>query len=190
MKLSFVLNGQSVAVDVAPDRRAVDLLRELGALDVKEGCGTGECGACSVLVDGVHKLSCLMLAVQLEGREVLTASGLGTLDAPHPVQRAFAEHGAVQCGFCTPGMTVAAAALLAENPDPGREDVRRAISGNLCRCTGYVMIVDAVQAAAEEMRGASGPLHAASQVQPNKPPVQRKKARGLPNAARNKAGKP
>jgi carbon-monoxide dehydrogenase small subunit len=152
MKLSFVLNGQAVTIDVAPDRRAVDLLRDMGALDVKEGCGTGECGACSVLVDGAHKLSCLLLAVQLEGRAVLTASGLGAPDAPHPIQRAFAEHGAVQCGFCTPGMTLAAAALLDENPAPGREDVRRAISGNLCRCTGYVMIVDAVQAAAQEMR--------------------------------------
>ncbi len=152
MKLSFVLNGQGVTIDVAPDRRAVDLLRDMGTLDVKEGCGTGECGACSVLVDGAHKLSCLMLAAQLEGREVLTASGLGAPDAPHPIQRAFAEHGAVQCGFCTPGMTVAAAALLEGNPDPDREDVRRAISGNLCRCTGYVMIVDAVEAAAEAMR--------------------------------------
>lgn len=169
MKLSFVLNGQGVTLDAAPDRRAVDLLRELGVLDVKEGCGTGECGACSVLVDGVHKLSCLMLAAQLEGREVLTASGLGTPDAPHPIQRAFAGHGAVQCGFCTPGMTVAAAALLEGNPDPGREDVRRAISGNLCRCTGYVMIVDAVQAAAQAMR---------------------KKPLALPKAARKKAGKP
>jgi len=103
MKLSFVLNGQSVVLETSPDRRAVDLLRGLGALDVKEGCGTGECGACSVLVDGAHKLSCLLLAAQLEGRSIVTASGLGTPDAPHPIQRAFAGHGAVQCGFCTPG---------------------------------------------------------------------------------------
>ena len=199
MKLSFVLNGRPVAVETDPDRRAVDLLRELGALwpettdstgatdagnssdatdamgaenssdgngatgaknlnalremkDVKEGCGTGECGACSVLVDGVHKLSCLMLAAQLEGRELTTPSGLGTPEAPHAIQRAFAERGAVQCGFCSPGMTIAAAALLAENPAPTRQDIRRAISGNLCRCTGYVMIVDAVEAAARELR--------------------------------------
>ncbi len=178
MKLSFVLNGRPVAVETAPDRRAVDLLRELGALgpdlkdakdskdstgaenmncisdmkDVKEGCGTGECGACSVLVDGVHKLSCLLLAAQLEGRELTTPSGLGTPEAPHAIQRAFAERGAVQCGFCSPGMTIAAAALLAENPAPAREEIRRAISGNLCRCTGYVMIVDAVEAAAKELR--------------------------------------
>ncbi|SNR75775.1 carbon-monoxide dehydrogenase small subunit [Humidesulfovibrio mexicanus] len=154
MTISFLLNGRPMTVDAAPDARAVDLLRGLGALDVKEGCGTGECGACSVLVDGVHKLSCLMLAVQLEGRAIMTASGLGTPEAPHPLQRAFADHGAVQCGFCTPGMTIAAAALLAENPQPTREETRRAISGNLCRCTGYVMIVDAVQAAAQEQREA------------------------------------
>lgn len=125
--------------------------------DVKEGCGTGECGACSVLVDGVHKLSCLLLAAQLEGRELTTPRGLGTPEAPHAIQRAFAERGAVQCGFCSPGMTIAAAALLAENPAPAREDIRRAISGNLCRCTGYVMIVDAVEAAAQELRRDSAP---------------------------------
>ncbi len=157
MKLSFILNGRPVTLETAPDRRAVDLLREdlhaldLAARDVKEGCGTGECGACSVLVDGVHKLSCLLLAAQLEGRAVVTAAGLGAGDAPHPVQQAFAEHGAVQCGYCTPGMAVAAAALLAENPSPGREDIRRALSGNLCRCTGYVKIVDAVEEAARSL---------------------------------------
>ena len=152
MKLSFVLNGKAVRVDCAPDRRAIDVLREdLNALDVKEGCGTGECGACSVLVDGAHKLSCLLLAAQLAGREVTTAAGLGDEDHPHPVQKAFAGHGAVQCGFCTPGMTLAASALLARSPDPTRDEVRRAISGNLCRCTGYVKIVDAVVAAAREL---------------------------------------
>ncbi|GEM_PF-478533 len=160
MKLSFTLNGRAVQVAAAPDQRAVDLLRELDALDVKEGCGTGECGACSVLVDGVHKLSCLLLAAQLQGRELTTAAGLGGGDphgphVPHPIQRAFAEQGAVQCGFCTPGMTIAAAALLAENPAPTRLEVRRGISGNLCRCTGYVKIVDAVRAAALELADVS-----------------------------------
>lgn len=149
MILRFTLNGRPVTVDTDPGRRAVDLLREgLGALSVKEGCGTGECGACSVLLDGELKLSCLLLAAQLEGREVLTAEGLGTLEDPHPLQQAFAEQGAVQCGFCTPGMTLAAKALLDQNPLPDRQEVRRALSGNLCRCTGYVKIVDAVQAAA------------------------------------------
>lgn len=152
-KLSFTLNGQPVKIAAGPDERAVDLLRRMGFSDVKEGCGTGECGACSVLVGGVHKLSCLMLAAQLEGREVTTARGLGTPDNPHPVQRAFAEHGAVQCGFCTPGMTIAATALLDRNPAPDREEARRAISGNLCRCTGYAMILDATLAAARERAG-------------------------------------
>jgi carbon-monoxide dehydrogenase small subunit len=156
MKLSFTLNGALVRADADPDERAVDLLRGLGALDVKEGCGTGECGACSVLVDGVHKLSCLLLAAQLEGRELTTGAGLGSATAPHPIQRAFAEHGAVQCGFCTPGMTIAAAALLAQNPEPSRLDARRAVSGNLCRCTGYVKIVDAVCAAAKELAEDAG----------------------------------
>lgn len=158
-KLSFTLNGQPVKVAANPGERAVDLLRRMDALDVKacldvkEGCGTGECGACSVLVDGVHKLSCLMLAAQLAGREVTTAQGLGTPENPHPVQRAFAAHGAVQCGFCTPGMTIAAAALLDANPAPSREEARRAISGNLCRCTGYAMILDSIDEAARERAG-------------------------------------
>jgi carbon-monoxide dehydrogenase small subunit len=155
MKLSFTLNGQAVTVETAPERRAVDLLREdLRVLDPKEGCGTGECGACSILLDGVHRLSCLMLAAQLAGREVATSACLGTRERPHPLQRAFAEHGAVQCGYCTPGMTLAASALLAQNPDPTRDEIRRALSGNLCRCTGYVKIVDAVQAAARELADA------------------------------------
>jgi Aerobic-type carbon monoxide dehydrogenase, small subunit CoxS/CutS homologs len=162
MRLCFTLNGAPVTLDSAPDRRVLDLLREdLGvapALDVKEGCGTGECGACSILVDGVHKLACLMLAAQLEGRAVVTAAGLGTREQPHAIQTAFVGHGAVQCGFCTPGMEIAAAALLAENPAPTREDIRRGLSGNLCRCTGYVKIVDAVEAAALALReeGAAG----------------------------------
>ncbi|MDQ7836122.1 MAG: (2Fe-2S)-binding protein [Humidesulfovibrio sp.] len=153
MKLAFTLNGALVRVDADPDQRAVDLLRELNALDVKEGCGTGECGACSILVDGVHKLSCLLLAAQLHGRELTTAAGLGSVKNPHPIQKAFAEHGAVQCGFCTPGMTIAASALLAANPDPTRDEVRQGLSGNLCRCTGYVKIVDAVRAAARKGDG-------------------------------------
>ncbi|HWR03683.1 MAG TPA: (2Fe-2S)-binding protein [Humidesulfovibrio sp.] len=190
MMLRFRLNGQDVEVETAPDRRAVDLLRDMGApypdmKDVKEGCGTGECGACSVLVDGAHKLSCLMLAAQLEGREVTTPAGLGNEAAPHAIQQALAEHGAVQCGFCTPGMSIAAAALLAENPDPTRADIRTAISGNLCRCTGYVMIVDAVEEAARKMRGDSGPLHDAGPLRDvarasRKKPVATRKKGGTP----------
>ena len=154
MRLTFTLNGAPASVETAPGRRALDLLREeFGLTAAKEGCGSGECGACAALVDGEARLTCLMLAAQLEGREVVTAEGLGDLDAPHPIQAAFAACGAVQCGYCTPGMTIATAELLAGNPAPSREEARRAVSGNLCRCTGYVKIVDAVLAAAETLRG-------------------------------------
>lgn len=150
--VAFTLNGAPVRLETAPGVRVLDLLREvLGLTSVKEGCGSGECGACAVLVDGVARLSCLMLAAQLEGRSVTTAEGLGTVEHPHPLQRSFAEAGAVQCGYCTPGMTIAAAELLARTPSPGRHEVRETISGNLCRCTGYVNIVDAVLQAAESM---------------------------------------
>ena len=151
--LRFTLNGALISIETKPGKRVLDLLRQdLGLTACKEGCGSGECGACAVLVDGTSRLSCLMLAAQLEGREVVTAEGLGTVDDPHPIQLALAENGAVQCGYCTPGMTVSVAELLAHNPSPGREEVRLAISGNLCRCTGYVKIVDAVMMAAKAMR--------------------------------------
>lgn len=152
-EIGFRLNGAPVRVVVEPGKRALDVLREAcGLTAAKEGCGTGECGACAVLVDGTAKLSCLMLAAQLEGRDVTTAEGLGTPETPHPLQAAFAAHGAVQCGYCSPGMTIAAADLLARDPTPDREAVRQGLSGNLCRCTGYVKIVDAVMAAAAVMR--------------------------------------
>ena len=151
--ITFQLNGAPVRVVVEPGKRALDVLREAcGLTAAKEGCGTGECGACAVLVDGTAKLSCLMLAAQLEGRDVTTAEGLGTPETSHPLQAAFAAHGAVQCGYCSPGMTIAAADLLARDPTPDREAVRQGLSGNLCRCTGYVKIVDAVMAAAAVMR--------------------------------------
>lgn len=151
--LSFTLNGRPVRVETSPGRRALDLLRDdLGLTAAKEGCGSGECGACAVLVDGEARLSCLMLAAQLQGREVVTAEGLGSLEQPHPLQAAFAANGAVQCGYCTPGMTVAASELLARNPSPEQGEVREALSGNLCRCTGYVKIVDAVMDAARKLR--------------------------------------
>jgi carbon-monoxide dehydrogenase small subunit len=151
--LRFTLNGTAVAVETPPDRRAVDLLREeLGLTGTKEGCGGGECGACAVLVDGRTRLSCLTLAAQLEGREVTTVEGLGTPEALHPVQAALAGRGAVQCGFCTPGMAVTAAEFLARDPSPDRAAIRQALSGNLCRCTGYAKVVDAVETAAATMR--------------------------------------
>ncbi len=145
MIIHFRLNGQSTELEVRGDERVVDLLRErLHLTGTKEGCGSGECGACAVLVNGRARLSCLMLAAQLDGQDLTTIEGLGSPEALHPLQRAFAEHGAVQCGFCTPGMIVAATDLLARNPQPSREDIRAGLSGNLCRCTGYTRILDAV----------------------------------------------
>lgn len=153
--VSFVLNGKDVQMDTPPDRRVVDLLREeLGLTGTKEGCGAGECGACTILVDGESRLSCLMLAAQLEGRSVTTIEGLkqGIEEGLHPVQEAFVECGAVQCGFCSPGMVLSALSLINKNSHPSRAEIREGISGNLCRCTGYVKIVDAVEAAARKMR--------------------------------------
>ncbi len=148
MKVSFVLNGKPVTIDSEPDGRVVDLLREkLGLTGTKEGCGTGECGACSILVDGESKLSCLMLARQLEGRTLITIEGLSRPDGPlSDLQEAFVRYGAVQCGFCTPGVLIAAEDLLKRAPDADRARIREGISGNLCRCTGYQKIVDAIEA--------------------------------------------
>lgn len=152
VKIRFSLNGKEICVEAAPDRKAVDLLREdLGLTGTKEGCGAGECGACTILVDGESRLSCLMLAAQLEGRHVTTIEGLGVGGSLHPVQEAFIEFGAVQCGFCTPGMVLSSVDLLHRHPQPTREEIRRGLSGNLCRCTGYVKIVDAVEAASRKM---------------------------------------
>jgi len=153
-KISFILNGSPVVVETDAARRAVDVLREdLGLTGVKEGCGSGECGACSILVDDVVKLSCIMTAAQLEGRKVVTIEGVGRDGELHPVQRSFVECGAIQCGFCTPGMVIAAVGFLKENPDPTREEIRAGLSGNICRCTGYEKIIDAVEDAAAKLRG-------------------------------------
>ncbi len=156
MKISFCLNGENVSLDVPADRRVIDLLRcDLGLTGTKEGCGSGECGACTIMVDGHTRLACLMLAGQLEDCRVETIEGVagGRLD---PVQEAFVEKGAVQCGFCTPGMVMSARALLDADPDPSREKIRAGLAGNLCRCTGYQKIVDAVRAAAAGMNRKGG----------------------------------
>lgn len=153
-KISFVLNGLSVHVETDPARRALDVLREdMGLTGTKEGCGRGECGGCSILVDGAVKLSCIMTAAQLEGKDIVTIEGVCGEGELHPVQRSFIECGAVQCGFCTPGMVISSVAFLNENPSPVREEIREALSGNLCRCTGYQKIVDAVEDAAKKMHG-------------------------------------
>jgi len=154
MNIRFVLNGAPLALDVAADRRVVDLLREdLGLTGTKEGCGSGECGACTILVDGVSRLSCLMLAAQLDGREITTIEGLARDGGLHPLQDAFVRSGAVQCGFCSPGMILASAAFLAHHPQCSRGQIREALSGNLCRCTGYQKIVDAVEDACSDLQG-------------------------------------
>jgi carbon-monoxide dehydrogenase small subunit len=149
IQVTFALNGSTVSVETSATRRLIDLLREdLQLTGSKEGCGTGECGACTVLVDGEIRLACLMLAGQMGGRQVMTVEGLSASPSGAQLQRAFAEAGAVQCGYCIPGMEMAAFDLLSRPSTPSRDEIRSALSGNLCRCTGYVKIVDAVQQAA------------------------------------------
>lgn len=146
------VNGESVVAQMRPDGRLLDLLRdELGLLGTKEGCGNGECGACTVIVDGQAVNSCLYPALEAAGRRVLTIEGLRRKDGRlSVVQEAFVAHGGIQCGFCSPGMILATTALLDHNPDPDSSEICDALLGNLCRCTGYVQIVESVQAAAKE----------------------------------------
>ena len=145
--IRFVLNGKEMEVEVPSHWTLLRLLREkLGLTGTKEGCGIGECGACTVLLDGLPVNSCLILVPKVEGRRVETVEGLGSRESLHPLQRSFIEHGAVQCGFCTPGMLMSAKALLDKNPKPTREEIKEAISGNLCRCTGYQQIIEAIEA--------------------------------------------
>ena len=148
------INGDPAEFLCDPDETLLDALRgRLGLTGSKEGCGTGDCGACTVSVDGRIVCACLVLAAEAEGREVGTIEGMATGEVLHPLQRAFIDHAALQCGICTPGILVAARDLLARNPDPTDEEVRFWLAGNLCRCTGYDKIIRAVQAAAAEMRG-------------------------------------
>ena len=156
IRLSFTLNGEKVQLSVPEDRRVVDLLRQdLALTGTKEACGAGECGACTVLIDDVPRPSCLTLAAQLEGRQVTTIEGLAKDGGLHPVQQAFVDHGAVQCGFCTPGMILNAVTLLKRTPEPSAGKVKQALSGNLCRCTGYKKIIRAVLAVADHQGGAA-----------------------------------
>jgi len=152
--LQFTVNGQEQAEFVEPGALLVDVLRDkLGLTGTKNGCGQGTCGACTVMVDGEPQLSCLIPAQRVEGRSVETLEGLASGEL-HPLQKSFSENFAVQCGFCTSGMILAAKWLLDRNPNPSRAEVVDAISGNICRCTGYEPIIDAVLIAAAEMRGA------------------------------------
>jgi len=152
MKISLRVNGIEEEADCWEGESLLFALREkLGYPGAKNACEQGECGSCSVLLDGSLVCACLVLAAQADGHDVLTVEGLATDGALHPVQEAFVEAGAVQCGFCTPGLVVAAAELLRQNPDPSDDEVREALSGNLCRCTGYAKIFDAVRLAAERI---------------------------------------
>jgi carbon-monoxide dehydrogenase small subunit len=149
MRVTLTVNGETRRADVPPAATLVELLRDhLGLTGTKVGCGHGECGACTVLLDGEPVNSCLVFAAQCERSEVLTVEGLSKDGRLSRIQNAFVEAGAVQCGYCTPGMIMSAYALLASNPSPSREEIEEAVSGNLCRCTGYVKIVDAVELAA------------------------------------------
>jgi carbon-monoxide dehydrogenase small subunit len=143
------VNGTNYKVNIEPWRTLVEVLREtLGLTGTKKSCNEGECGACTVMMDGKPVASCLVLAVDAQGKEILTIEGISEGEKLHPIQEAFLKHGAIQCGFCTPGMVMSAKALLDQNPKPTVTEVRKAISGNLCRCTGYQHIVDSIMAAA------------------------------------------
>ena len=151
--IHFTLNGNEVSAEVQSHKMLLQLLRDVFQLTgTKEGCGKGECGACTVLINGLNIDSCLYPAFEVEGKSVTTIEGLvGEGNRLDPIQEAFIEHGGVQCGFCTPGMILSAKALLNENPDPDEPEIRRGISGNLCRCTGYIQIVDAIKKAAQTL---------------------------------------
>ena len=146
-QLTITVNGRPHALEIEPNRTLLEFLRDdLGLTGTKEACDTGGCGACTVLLDGRPVYSCLLLALDCQGRQVLTIEGLADGDQLHPLQQAFVDHGAIQCGFCTPGMVLTAHALLEENPAPTEAEIREAIAGNICRCTGYAKIVEAIQA--------------------------------------------
>jgi len=153
VKFRFQVNGKDFEIETDPNRTLLDVLRtDLGLTGTKYGCGVGQCGACTVIVDGTARCSCLILIGQVHGRGVETAEGLSNGEELHPLQNSFIENHALQCGYCTPGMLMSAKGLLDKNPSPSEEEIKVAISGNLCRCTGYKQIITAVKKAAERMR--------------------------------------
>jgi len=153
-QVELMVNGESVKISIPSNERLLDTLRErLGLKSVKEGCGSGECGACTIILDGNPVCSCLMRTVQADGKSITTLEGIGKDGGLHPVQKAFMDAGAIQCGFCTPGMILTTVALLKKNPTPSDEEIKEALSGNICRCTGYVKIIEAVKMAAKHMEG-------------------------------------
>ena len=148
--IELKVNGESYDVAVKPNRTLLEVLREeLGLTGTKEGCDAGDCGTCTVLLDGQPVPSCLVLAIDAQGKDILTIEGMANGPELHPIQKAFVDYGAIQCGFCSPGMMLTAKALLDRNPNPSEAEVREAISGNLCRCTGYVKIIEAIMVAAQ-----------------------------------------
>ncbi len=152
--LQLAVNGETLEVAASPHKTLLEVLREdLGLTGTKHGCELGECGTCTVLVDGRPILSCLALALDMEGHEIITIEGMAEGGQLHPLQETFADLGAAQCGYCTPGLLLTAKALLESNPQPSREEIKEALSGNLCRCTGYLKIYEAVELAAARMRG-------------------------------------
>ncbi len=157
--ISLRVNGELVETYVPVHKTLLEVLREdIGLTGTKHGCEVGECGMCTVLVDGEPVLSCLVLPLEVQGRDIRTVEGMAQEGLPHPLQRSFAELNAAQCGYCTPAMLMTAKALLERNPQPTRDEVREALAGVLCRCTGYVKIIDAVQLAGERMEGGLGTL--------------------------------
>jgi carbon-monoxide dehydrogenase small subunit len=153
VKVNMFVNGKPVSLEVKPYARLLDVLREdLGLTGTKEGCGVGECGACTVIVDGETVNTCLTLAASMDGKHITTIEGLMENEKLHPIQEAFIKHNALQCGFCTPGLIMSAKALLDSNPNPSTEQIKVAISGNLCRCTGYEQVVDAIKEVAEKSK--------------------------------------
>ena len=156
MKITFTLNDETLEMDVKEDIRLLDFLRdELGITGTKEGCGEGECGACTVIIDGKAVNSCLVLLPEIDGSEITTIEGLSKNGELDPIQKAFIDEGAVQCGFCTPGMIMSTKALLDRKVNPSDEEIMEAIEGNLCRCTGYYKILQAIRTAAENLRKAN-----------------------------------
>ncbi len=151
-QIVLTVNGKDYDLLIAPNRTLAQALREeLELTGTKQGCEVGDCGSCTVLLDGEPVNSCLVLAIQAQGREITTIEGVADGNKLHPIQEAMVEHGAIQCGFCSPGMILSAKSLLEKNPNPGQDEIRQALSGNLCRCTGYQKIVEAVQDAAGKM---------------------------------------
>lgn len=151
--INLKVNGKIHAIQVDSKDMLVDVIRDkVGLTGTKEGCGTGECGACTVLINGEPVNSCLYLAIRAEGKEILTIEGLGNPASLHPLQQAFVENGAVQCGFCAPGMLLSAHALLMRNPNPNEQEIRKGISGNICRCSGYVKVIKSIQQAAARLQ--------------------------------------